>query len=516
MSVTHTLWFKLGGVWTDVTDDLTPDAIRWSRGIFDQGPVARIARPGMFTFALDNSVLNSAGLAGYYSPGHANVRTGFRYGISVRLHLDDGTNARFVWRGVLRVIAPDAGDDGGPKRTACVAVDWMALFSEVDAVNLELRQNVRPDELLEDLVACVEEPPANTDLDVGQDEYPFAFDDLGGGAPKCPQVAQDILQSEGGYLYIRGDATEGETLRFENRFARALASTIASFTADDLATASEDGLDVPSSLAHIINDAEVLVVPRRTDAAATSLLVRLDGPLRLDAGETVTLFVDYRDPDNDAEYVGGDDMEAPAPNTDYTANVAEDGSGVDMTADVAVTAEYFGSRCMLEVTNAGAVTAFVRGPGGARGLQLRGRGLYRYAPIASRDQNAASIAAAGRRQLASPMVMPYQDDRRVGQDFATFIVNLWGALEKIPTRMRVRTEFDELVEHGILRDVGDRIEIGVIPNVLDTGATVFISGLEQELEKGLLRTWWTLAPADVTDLMVFDIGRFDESAFGYG
>lgn len=516
MSLTARVYLQLLGVWTDVTEDLAPDPLRWSRGIFDQGPLARLAAPGNFTFALDNSTQNSAGLAGYYSPGHVNARAGFRYGIGVRLWLSDGINSRYVWRGTLHAIAPEPGSVG-PLRTSCMADDWMALFESTDAVDLVLRELVRPDQLLQDLIDRVEIAPALTDIDVGQDEYPFAFDDLGGDTPKCTPVAQDILQSEGGYLYVRGDAVEGETLRFENRFARALASTVATFGPDDLAPEGEDPLQVPSSVDHIANDVEVAVIPRRSDPSATSALVRLDGPVSVAPGETVTMFVDYRDPNNDAQYVGGKNMQPPAANTDYTANALEDGTGSDLTVSVAVTASYFGARCKVALTNSGTVQAYVRGPAGVAGLQLRGRGLYRYSPLASRAQNAGSIAMVGARQLPTPMVMPYQDDHRIGQDIATFIANLWGDLEKIPTRVRILTEFGgELLAHGINRDIGDRIAITEAQTAVDE-ATVFINGIEQELEpSGVLRTWWTLAPADTTDLFIFDNGRFDESAFGYG
>ena len=511
--ITATLELELESVWTDVTEDLWPVAIRWSRGIFDQGPLARIARPGPLVFALDNSDQNSAGTASYYSPGHANVRTGFRHGIGARLKLTDGTNTRYVWRGQLRVIQPDVGVTG-PRLTACTAFDWMALFAETDAANLMLREAVRSDELIQDLVDLVSRAPDNTDIDVGQDEYPFAFDDLGGDPPKCTQVAQDVMQSEFGYLYVRGDATDGETLRVENRFAGALASTVAQFTEADLLNAS-DAVEVPSSLDHIVNDAEVLTVSRRADAAATSVLVQLDGPVHVEAGQSVELFVDYRDPDQAAAYVGGKDMVTPAATTDWTANANEDGSGADLTASVTVDAAPFGSRVMLTLSSL--VDAYVRGPGSTDGLQMRGRGLYRFAPVASHAINSDSIDQFGTRQLPSPLVMPYQNSRQVGQDLSYWVANTYGGLTKAPTRIRLFTELDDLEAQGILRDLGDQIEISEAQTGVDEAA-VFIRGLAQELEisTGLLKTWYTVAPAEPSKAFIFDESAFDEAALGYG
>lgn len=522
MSVTPRIELRLDDgasplVWTDVSADvLRRDPLRWARGIFDQGPLARLPRPGSFNFTLDNSTANSAGVVGYYSPGHANVRTGFRTGILARLRLTDGANTRYVWRGTVRVIAPDPGLVG-LRGVRCMAVDWMALFAETDAADLQLREAVRSDQLIQDLINKVATAPANTNLDVGQDQYPFAFDDLGGTPPKCPEVAQDILLSEHGLLYVRGHTTSGEEVRFENRFARALASVVATFTASDLVF-DTDAIEVPSSEDHIFNDVEVHTVNRRTDASATTLLIKLDGPVKVERGQTITMFVDFRDPANEAEYVGGKDMVAPAANTDWTANSAEDGSGTDLTSSFTVTATYSGSRAKIVVTNNHATAdGYLRGPTGVAGLQARGRGLYRYAPIASRGVNQPSIDDHGRRQLPHAMLLPYQDDRAIGQDLADYDAHIYGGLGNIPTRLRVLTESGgSLLAHGILRDIGDRIKASEDVTAVDQ-AEVFINGLEQELdEHGVLRTWWTVVPADTTDLLIFDFGRFDFSAFGWG
>src|SRR6185436_19018672 len=99
----------------------------------------------------------------------------------------------------------------------------MAEFAEIEAANLTLRENVRSDELIDALLTDTGvTTPANVVLDVGQDVYPFAFDDLADN-PKALQVAQDVCQSEVGYLVVNGDLTDGETLRFINRESRALA-----------------------------------------------------------------------------------------------------------------------------------------------------------------------------------------------------------------------------------------------------------------------------------------------------
>jgi len=68
------------------------DPIVCEYGIRDEGPQARVADPGYLTFTLDNSALNSGGVAGYYSLFHASKRSGFDYNIPVRFSLKLSTD----------------------------------------------------------------------------------------------------------------------------------------------------------------------------------------------------------------------------------------------------------------------------------------------------------------------------------------------------------------------------------------------------------------------------------------
>jgi hypothetical protein len=520
MPCTPTLEVELTpGVWTDKSADLIAEPIRWNRGIFGSGPLDRLARPGTLSFALDNTAQNAAGTADYYSPGHANAVAGWRHGTRVRLKLENGGPGPivswYVFRGRIKDILPDPPVTG-LRVVRCVAQDWIADFADLDAVELVLRENVTADALLDDLVALANEPPASTDFDTGLDTYPFAFDDLGGSVPKATQVSQDILQSELGYLYLRGDGTDGETLRFENRHARAGAEPILTLTEADLENA-RDVLEAPSTLDHIFNDIETMTVPRRVDAAATSVLVRLDAPIEVAPGATETEFVDYLDPDNEAVFIGGKAMVQPAATTDWTANTAEDGSGSDVTADVSIAATYFGSRAMIAITNNGTVSAFVRGPGGADGLQARGRGLFRYRAVSSRGIDQDSIDDHDRRPLPSPLLMPYQNDRNIGQGLAQFLAHVYGSGVNLPSKVKPLTHADHQLEReAITLDVGDRIAVPVAGESVD----VYIHALECELSlAGYLRVAWTIAPADTTDVLILDdlvAGTLDDHVLGYG
>lgn len=527
--------FDTGSPWIDVHDHvLIGDGMRWSKGIFDQGPLACVARPGVFTFNLDNE---PPGLPlGYYTPGNPNCRAGFRHGTPVRIRLSDGVSTiRYVWRGVIRIITPEPGSYGG-RKTACMAVDWMARLAEADASGLDLLEDVRVEDGIAAVVALTEVPPALTDYDTGVYLMPFVFDDLGGDSPKAMSVAQRLVQTEGGFLYVRGDATEGETLRLENGQARAVRASVASFTGADILFAP-DGIVVPSSLDRVFNFLETVTYPRRVDEDNNVVLVQLDAPIEVGDGETVRIFADYRDPEQLAEFVGAKQMQqpnggygspagSPGEPLDYSANAFEDGTGADVTVDVGISATYFGSRAMFEITNHSGATAWVRGPLGSGspptstpGMQARGRGLYRYAPIITQGENVDSIAAYGLQELGEPLELFYQNERSVGQDRADLVAFLYGGLTNVPTRVRILTEREDLETHGILRDVGDKITVSEEVTVPDM-ADVFIQGVEQEFTvDGYLLTWWTLGPADTSAALIFDdpeFGKFDERVFAYG
>lgn len=514
---------ELATGWTDVGDDLIADPVRFKRGLAGPGPVDRLQAPGWMSFTLDNTNQNSVGLADAYTPGHANVRNGFRHGTRVRLWIADESVGRYVWAGRIKSILPDPPVTGLRVSTV-TCEDKFATLTQLDVSSLALMKDASEDELLQAIVDLMDDPPANIDFDAGLDSYPFAFDDVGGGA-KAASVAQDVLQSALAYLYARGDETDGETWRMENRAARTLEESVITLEATDFENAKEV-IDVPSTLEQVINIADVLTVPRRVDAAATTVLVNADAPIEVSDGETVEVFLDYRDPANVAEYVGGDDMVAPSdgsgadPIIDWSANTASDGSGSDVTGDVTVTAAFFGARALVEISNASGGTAYVRGPAGGEGLQLRGRGLYRYATVMSRGTNPLSITKFGEHSLPQPLVMPYQNRREIGQAAADYLSHIYGG-QPTPERIRPLSEIDdELTTQAILRDIGDKITLGESAVKIDGGLDVFIHNVEGELQLDLrLRIWWGITPADLTtNFLIFDdsvFGTFDENVFGY-
>jgi hypothetical protein len=69
--------------WTDITDDVASDlSLRY--GIQGNGPLHRVASTGDLDFQLFNDANNSGKKLGWYSPAHANKRTGWDFDRPVR------------------------------------------------------------------------------------------------------------------------------------------------------------------------------------------------------------------------------------------------------------------------------------------------------------------------------------------------------------------------------------------------------------------------------------------------
>ena len=91
--------------WVDVTSDirLLP-SISYSRGNPNNDVESRVADEGVLTIAFDNSISNSAGLAGYYSPDNANCRDCFAQNEPIRIRYNYSGTDYYDWRGTISTI----------------------------------------------------------------------------------------------------------------------------------------------------------------------------------------------------------------------------------------------------------------------------------------------------------------------------------------------------------------------------------------------------------------------------
>lgn len=476
-----------GSGYEEVTDDVVAvETFSIEYGITGNTPLDRLAGPGTFEFALRNDTSNSGGLNGYYSPNHVNCRTGFTFGIPVRVIFTYEAEDRTKFTGKLYVIDPLPGRYG-VKRTHCTAHDYMYEAAEVEIREIDPQIDQTETQLLAAVLAAspVDAQPVATDFDADVDVYPFAFDDIQKGV-KVITAFDKIMTSCWGKLVVKGDGT----LRYLNRQSGFLQSSALTFD-DDM-----HGLVAPTSRVKTYDHIRVTGHPKTLTATDTVVLCALpttDTPPLFIAGETKTLWMAYKNATNDALHAGGKDFQDPvtAP-TDYTANTVADGSGIDKTADFTVTASFFASTVKFEITNGGAGSAYLTK------LQGRGRGIYDVTPVTQ-----TSISGTGTRLL--PVDLPYQDDVNVLQDLGDRILHEYESLVNQVDEVTFSPhESAEFIRQALDREPGDLLLLTETMIGL-TDAPAVIHRVQLRVVNGTwLECTWGLAPRVAGDQWLLD------------
>ena len=493
------------GVWTDFGTDVIADAgVRWRRGLSSNTPHDRVAQPGTLEFSLRNDKGNLGGTAGWYSPNHASCRTGFTFGIPVRVVANDGSGDKVLWRGRLRTIDPTPGKELTP-RTICTAHDVIGDLVEADVRSIAPQVSQTEVQLLQAVIAALPtdaQPPA-TSYDTAVDTYPYAFDDIGGGV-KAIEALTRVTVSAQGLLYAKGDGT----LRYDNRHSLTLRTSSATIT--EASILADRGLVVPSTLTNIFNRVRVTIHPK-TPAAAT-VLFALTGAQSVAPGQSVTIWGDYADPTNSLKLIGGTSFTTPiVATTDYLGNGQADGSGANLTSSLSIVTSAFAASVKFVVTNTSTTqTVWITK------LQLRGTAIYDNAP-----QTFESFTAQTYGDRPLDVDLTYQNDGLVAQDLADYLkaqyLNLGDQIDEYAFDPQVSST---LMTQALTREIGDVITLSETITGLSSVPAMII-GIEGSAAAGSwLRHRFYLAPKTVGSVFVFDdavLGVFDaaDARFGY-
>jgi hypothetical protein len=489
------------GIWVDVTPDVdgvTPLVI--DRGIHDDKPTSRLARTGTCTFAMDNSTLNSAGLLGYYSPPNSNARAGFDRNTPVRVSLPTGGESQIQFLGKIRSLAPVAGVYR-ERVTAIVATDWLEEAARAPLKGLATQEDVRADELLRVLLDGMRNRPHEIRFQAGSDTYPFALDNSQDEKSKVQQELLRVAMSELGLVYMQGDGT----LRFEARATRAGDADVAHVLDELLEARPQRSTD------QVVNRVKVTVHPRRVDPDTSTILYSADGPVRIDNGADVEIFLAFRDPDQEAARIGAVAIEDLTPTTDYLINT-EEGSpaGTDVTAhpDIEVTYTLGGNGVYLRVNNGFGQPVYFTF------LQVRGQGVYDYAPVTLIAEDLDSIAEDGINEVA--IDMPYQARASVGQSAAELILNTFSAtptrIESVDLKLFGSADNEAA---GVEGEISTRVQ--VVEDVAGIADEYFVNAkrITWRAADDIDVTFW-LAPADTNSYWVLGVSALSETTrLGY-
>ena len=520
------------GSWVNVTSDVRHDLRpKWNRGIMSNRQADRVGQPGFLTFTLNNSISNSAGLAGYYSPGHANCWAGWTTGLAVRLSFGFDGVTRYKYYGHIKPDGIDVEPGIYGARTVAVTCGdfmWRAALHELKGMAFAQNQNIG--QLVTLINANMPVAPLATSIATGVENFPTIFDMLGTRTTPLAEYIKGAM-SEWGYIYVIGDKTGGETLVVENQTTRTSSVAVTSLSlpsAESEAIMDESGVTIQDELGvDILADAvqsasfdntmvEGMVVsygknvanrvidtayPRRVDAAATTVLWALQKSFRVRAGETITGYVGaYRDPANPKTKVSGIDMQAMVSGTDYTATVNEDGTGGSMTASLVVTPDFTDTaRVSFTLQNTHASTDLW-----IQVLQVKGKGVYVYETIQNvQDDTAAQAAQHG----VIPLTLDhkYQADARKAATFASYVLSKEAYPRQAVDACPIWANSDSMRMAGFLQ-----LEPGTKATFVETQSGVshdyFINGYSAELypgKDGMPYVLWTPVLKDDPGFYVF-------------
>ena len=410
------------------------------------------------------------------------------------------TRAYCKFNGKVRVITPSGGIKRD-QRCDVVAYDFMRDLMEADVRELAIAIGQQEDDLIGAVLDALpaDARPLYRDLDAGIDTFPYAFWNVQDGE-KAGGLIKDITMSSVALSAIKGDGT----FLFINRHARAVGTSAFSFSDNMQEVAA------PASLEKVYNRVRVTIHPMTVDAAATTVLYALTGtPPGIAAGTSLTIWGEYRDPNNVLKLVGGTAMVTTlVSGTDYAGNAAEDGTGADLTSSLSITATGFASTVKFVITNNHASsTVYLVTTGGATKLQIRGKGIYDNGP---QTYEAYVAKAYGDRPFAFDM--PYQDDSEIGNSAALYIEAQYDDLDdQIDGVGFVASDSASFMTQALRREIGDIITLTETQTGLSSVKGV-IQRVELELLGRLAWCRWGLAPTSA--FIVWQLGTAGSSELG--
>jgi hypothetical protein len=501
-----------GSGWTAVTGDVSRSTgIRGSRGINGFGPTDRVARTGLLHLALINSPANSGSKEGYYSPDHANVRAGFGVGMGIRVRVTIGSTAVTLYTGHVTRIEPTSGKFCAPRLTHITAVDYMDRLARHRLQGLALATNRTEAQVFDLIIADMPVEPRAEQVDTGLDTYPFVFDNMADETLVPMTEIQRLCQSSLGMCYVKGDGT----LVYEERQTRAdeTASVLVALTDADLLASQPPRVDdmLGEQLNHILTES----FPRRVDAAgANKVLYSLGTDQAFAPNETVVVKGTFRDPDEKAVRVSGQNMVTPAAGTDYIFHDATAGAGRVMTSEVTVAHTYSSNSIQFTITNNAHDTVY------ATTLQCRGEGVYSFESVVLEATNSDLVTIFG--ESAMTIGMPYQDDIPLAAEAAAYFLHLHSQESRRSRSIPLWLDHGDETRALLLaqRDISDRISLTETQTGLAAG-TFHINSVDFVIDRnGHVWLYWIPVIADTTAFWRLGVAGKSElgdtTVFGFG
>lgn len=479
----------INGAWLDLSADVVANpAPHCLRGFGSNDVLDHIADPGRLTFSLKNGIDNSAGLLGYYSPGHANALSGWTTGLYVRQSFEFDGLRRYKFFGKIEPngITPIPGIYA-KRRVEVSCYDWMGQAAYMRMDLLTQQTNLDPIESIQYILSIIPysvRPQQTSFINPGYADIPTVFDVTGENTTLMGELNK-IAESSVRFVAVTGDGTNGETLQLllgtatEARSVPVVASAANTMIFEDsdvmlfedgdtmifsetaaLDTISDSDMQPGTEMSYgkdLANFITVTVYPRRVDAAATTVLWTLEQATQLASGASITLRGTYRDPAGGASRVNCASGTAPVASTDYFAYANSDGTGTNYTANLSVTARFGSAEVEIVITN-NAVAAVWFG-GADITFQVRGKGVYSYDTVRIVEKDNASIAIHGVRPLNNEL--KYEVSPANGQNRAVSLLGRYSEpLLSVDKLVLKANKSAKLMYAFLCLEPGDGLEVG--------------------------------------------------------
>tara|TARA_R110000765_G_scaffold31917_2_gene74555 strand:- start:1109 stop:2914 length:1806 start_codon:yes stop_codon:yes gene_type:complete len=359
------------------------------------------------------------------------------------------------------------------RRVAVTSYDGMRDLAETRLRDVAIQINQSESELITTILDAVPAAaqPLYRSIAAGVDTYPYAFNELRGGALAL-SVIKNVCVSGFGVAIMRGDGT----FEFQSRHTRTTGTPAYHFNE------TMQGLSTNASIDEFVNHVQTTISPRSVDSAATTKVYAATGaPFAVAAGETVTMIVQYRDPENTDTLIGAVDVVNCTATTDFLGNANAAGTGTNLTSSLAVVTTQYGSSATLAITNNHASAAiYLVNASGAAFLQLRGKGVYEKSP---QTFTAQSSQPYGDKTLS--IALTYQSDPVTAQAYASVVEEKYNssASAQLQSIDFAGNASPDLLLHALAREPGDIIQVSET-NVGASEETMVIQSVKLRITSG--------------------------------
>jgi len=359
-------------------------------------------------------------------------------GVFVRIFVRNGSGGTDypIFAGIIKDIKHSGRKN---QRVNIELEDGLQWLYDND-IDIDVAQGLRVDQAIAQILERIKYPTIwGTDLDLSTEILNYWW-----GEGSASRNISNLTQTGIGYFAVAADGRA----RFRNR------SSVGMSKADLSDGNTLDQVILPQPWDYYKNIVRVRFYPRVKQSSG--VVWKLDTVPQIGAGATFTVFGDY----SFLQETRIPAVNVAIPPGNFTANSLADGSGTNLTANISVTFTNFGTNAKIEVTNNGAVPAFLTL------LQVSGEAIS--APNPGAIQREVLDHATKPRRFT--LDLPWQQNTNSAEDIATVLAEFLSTQNAYPVvQVEARPEvqfapdlFDSVYYESDHLGIGQSFRVGGI------------------------------------------------------